>query len=338
MALFDPYAKETGVILETRDAKLTSPSAEALAGFDLVDLPASLAADACRLGTIKPLDWTQLGGDAARKDFLPGTATDCAAGNTVWSALMVYAAPAFADKRQPLSVVDAFDTTRTAGKRAFPKSPRHLFELALLADGVPPAQVYRALETGAGINRVFLKLERMKADIVWWDRPADAIEMIRKGTAALALTYNGRAFFAAVRDRVPLVPVWTGQIIDANVWAIPASASPEKATAALQFIRYAIEPKRQAMQTRWFPYGPARSSAAAFVGKHAEINMEMAPYLPTTPANMKLSLPFNAAFWAVHEASLTERLQAWADGIIDWQGTPVRKPQPPGARTASGRR
>ena len=61
------------------------------------------------------------------------------------------------------------------------------------------------------------------------------------------------------------------------------------------------------------PYGPARLSAAKLVGKHAELNLDMKPYLPTTAANLQGALAFNGAWW-VQQQGLKDRFAAWLEG------------------------
>ena len=66
-----------------------------------------------------------------------------------------------------------------------------------------------------------------------------------------------------------------------------------------------------------------RKSAVALVGKHPEINVEMKPYLPTTPENFRLALKFDEAWWTEHGRDIGKRFKTWrqqtatADGRQD---------------------
>ena len=56
---------------------------------------------------------------------------------------------------------------------------------------------------------------------------------------------------------------------------------------------------------------PSRKSAAASVGKYKDGTTDMAPYLPSTPANAEKGMVNDAGFWADHGTELTERFNAW---------------------------
>jgi putative spermidine/putrescine transport system substrate-binding protein len=47
------------------------------------------------------------------------------------------------------------------------------------------------------------------------------------------------------------------------------------------------------------------------VGKHAELGIEMGPYMPTAPENAKTTLIYNYDWWAEHRDKLDERFLAW---------------------------
>jgi putative spermidine/putrescine transport system substrate-binding protein len=63
------------------------------------------------------------------------------------------------------------------------------------------------------------------------------------------------------------------------------------------------------------PYGPARLSAARIAGRHAEINLDMKPHLPTTQANLQGALAYDGVWWAAPERQpLKDRFAAWLEG------------------------
>jgi putative spermidine/putrescine transport system substrate-binding protein len=47
------------------------------------------------------------------------------------------------------------------------------------------------------------------------------------------------------------------------------------------------------------------------VGKHATLGIEMAPHMPTNPANAKHTLLNNYTFWADHQDDLNQKFAAW---------------------------
>jgi hypothetical protein len=59
------------------------------------------------------------------------------------------------------------------------------------------------------------------------------------------------------------------------------------------------------------PYGPARQSAVALVGRNPETNADMRPYLPTANYNFRRALAVDPDWWATRGATLQVR---WDEG------------------------
>jgi putative spermidine/putrescine transport system substrate-binding protein len=278
--------------------------------WDVLSLDGDLAAKACDEGLLQRLDPAAVFGEtdaaAARDDFIPGAIQPCSIASTVWSAAILFNKTAF-PKGAPATAQDLFDTAKFPGKRALPKDGKHVLELALIADGVELGKVYETLSTGEGLSRALSKLERLRNDVIWWEHGQEPLDLLASGKASMAMAFSGRAFMAAAGRPETLGFIWDGQIYHFDVWAVPRNSRYPR--TAREFINYAAAPDRLAAQTRWFPYGPARLSALRKVGKHAELDLELAPYTPTAPDNFKNALAFNGQWWAQHGSSAGERLK-----------------------------
>jgi putative spermidine/putrescine transport system substrate-binding protein len=281
--------------------------------WSLVDIDAETAGRACGDQLLEPLDPAILqsapDGASATEDFLPGAIQPCAIASVAWSALIVSDQGL---KRKPASLEDFFDTRKIPGKRLLPKQPRYTLEMALMASGVAPRDVYGVLATPEGQDRAFAKLSAIKDDIVWWAKPSEVFRRIAQKEAVMALAFNGRAFMAIVGARQPLDMLWDHQIYAFDYWAIPRGAPHIR--AAKEFIRFATAPGQLADQTRWIPYGPARRSAVQIVGKHAELDLNMKPFLPTYEPNLKDALGFDGQWWTANEPAIAVRFADWLAG------------------------
>jgi putative spermidine/putrescine transport system substrate-binding protein len=209
-------------------------------------------------------------------------------------------------------LADVFDGKRFKQKRAFARSPRYLLEMALLADGVPPVRVYGELSTRDGLKRAFKRLDGIRKWIVWSDRPELALKLLGKGGVAMATAFSGRAFYAMASELKPLRMIWDGQVYDFSVWVVSSRSKAQ--AAAGDFVTFATRADRLAAVSRWFPYGPVRLSALELVGVHPTLGLDLAPFLPTTQANMSTALRFNELFWQHNEAELMRSLEAWIKG------------------------
>ena len=73
----------------------------------------------------------------------------------------------------------------------------------------------------------------------------------------------------------------------------------------------ATDTQRLADQAKYISYGPARKSSAPLVGKHAELGIDMAPHMPTDPANSKNTFLQNYSWWADYRDDIDAKFQAW---------------------------
>jgi putative spermidine/putrescine transport system substrate-binding protein len=279
---------------------------------DVVDVSSATLGTLCSDGLLETIEASSLGaapgGQSAEEDFYTGGLSACGVASVAWSTAIAFDRQAFT-KSQPSQIADLLDTKRFPGKRALPNGPRYTLELALLADGVDPANVYTELATPAGVDRAFKALDKIKDNVLWWDNAQDPITWLLEKKVAMAAGYSGRIFRAAVGDRQRLGVIWDGQIYDLDLWAIPKGAKNKD--GAKRFIIFASDPARLAAQAQLIAYGPMRKSALQLVGKHPVIDVEMKDFLPTAPDNFKKALRFDDAWWSDHGEELGKRFQEW---------------------------
>jgi len=321
-ALLEPFTEDTGYNLEVvrHGGDMSAVTAERArkGGWDLVELSAEAATRGCAEGWLASITPGALPkgveGDSAEADYLPGALLPCAAASAAWSAVTVYDTRASLEQ-PPKSIAALFDLPQFPGARAFPKQAPYLLEFALMAEGVPPGDVYSVLATRAGQDRAFAKLSAIRHAIRWWENAAKALDLFAAGAPDIAedvvmgIAFNGRVFTSVARAPGALRILWDGQIHQFNYWAIPESAPEPRAARAL--LRYVSLPERQARLTQWFPYGPPRKSALPLVGQHAEIDIDMAAFVPTMPRNMQTTLRFDPRFWQTHGTAIKQRFAAW---------------------------
>lgn len=320
LAYAEPFKAETGTKIEMvvhggRATAINQLSAADKHGWDVVDLGSQQVAAACEAGHLEKLNHREFleadNGSAVLDDFLPGALHDCGIASVAWSSVIAFDTRAF-KKRKPTRAKDFFDLKRFPGKRGLRQEPKYALELALMADGVPAADVYKVLATETGIERAFAKLDQIKDSIVWWDRGHDPLRLIREKQVAMTTAFSGRVFHSVVMENVPAVILWDSQIYDTDYWAIPKGAANKE--KAQRFISFALQPERLAAQAQWHPYGPMRKSALPLLVKHAEADVALAPFIPTTDKNFKTALKLDNVWWEANKAVLTKRFDAWQAG------------------------
>lgn len=315
-AYHKPYTAATGknVISVDSDNPAAPTKAMVEAGnvtVDVVDLEYADAVRMCDEGLLEPIDASILApgadGTPAIDDFLPGAVTDCFVATIVFSTIYAYDTTKFPEG--PTTMADFFDLAKFPGKRGMRRGAKANLEMALMADGVPAAEVYDLLATPEGQDRAFAKLDTIKAETIWWESGAQPPQLLADGEVAMTTAYNGRIFAAAVSEGKPFQTVFDGQVYEYDGYAIPKGAP--NIEEAKQFLAFATTTQALADQAKWISYGPARKSSGPLVGLYQDGKTEMAPYMPTSAANLTNALASSYEFWVDRDAELNERFQAW---------------------------
>ena len=319
-AYHEPYMKMNPDINIINDdssaeggAKLRAQAEAGKVTWDLVDVLPDVAIALCDDGLALEINPdTQLAaapdGTSAKDDFGDSLVSPCFIPQIVYSTTIGYRT----DKvgaTPPTTMADVFDLKKFPGKRALNKNPTGNLEWALIADGVAKEDVYKELATKEGVARAFKKLDTIKSEVVWWTKGAQPGQLLADGEVVMASAYNGRLFSAIVEHKQPVGMMWDAQLFELDGWIIPKDA-PNK-EEALKFLKFATDTQRLADQSKYISYGPARKSSAPLVGKHAELGIDMAPHMPTAPANAKNVLYKNIEFWADNKDELAEKFEAW---------------------------
>lgn len=315
-----PFEAESGIKVNVADADNPATPIKAMveAGNVTTDVASVEYADAVRLcdeGLVEVLDPSILepaeDGTAATEDFIEGAITDCFVATDVYSMVLAYDESRF-EGEMPATPADFFDLEGFPGKRTMRKGAKFNLELALMADGVPAADVYDVLDTPEGVDRAFAKLDEIKSEVIWWEAGAQPPQLLADGEVSMAFAFNGRIFNAAQGEGKPFKIIWDAQIYEMEGWVVPKGAP--NAEEALEFIAFSTAPAQQARAAEFISYGPPRVSAAGLVGNIEGTEEPMGPHLPTTEENMKNALGSNLDFWVDHDAELNERFNAWLAG------------------------
>ena len=295
-------------------AKLRAMNEAGNVTWDVVDVVAADAIRLCDEGLALEIDFDEVlppapDGTPASEDFGDLIVSDCFIPQIVYSTTFGYRTDLVSTP--PTSVCAVFDTETYPGKRSLERRPIANMEWALICDGVSIDEVYDVLETEEGQERALAKLDTIKDDVIWWSAGADTPQLLADGEVILGSTYNGRLFSAIEEQDQPIGMLWDWQMFDLDGWIIPTGLSPEREARAFDFVKFATDTQRLADQAKYISYGPARLSSAPLVSTHAELGIEMAPHMPTDPANAENTFLFNYEFWADYRDDIDAKFQAW---------------------------
>ncbi|WP_263140220.1 ABC transporter substrate-binding protein [Pseudomonas sp. RIT-PI-AD] len=265
--------------------------------WDVVQVEGPELLRGCEEGLFEQLDGAKIGTPA---DFVPGTLSECGAGLLVWSMAMAYNGDKL--KSAPTGWADFWDTRKYPGKRGLRKGAKYTLEIALMADGVPYADLYKVLSTQQGVDRAFHKLDEVKQNIQWWESGAQPMQFLASGDVVMSTAFNGRVF-AAQQEGANMQIVWNGSIYAIDSWAIP-KGSKNKAVAE-QFIAYSLRPENQKLHTERLAYGSTNLNTVS------HLDPALAARLNTAPDNLAQAVPIDNGFWVEHGEELEQRFNAW---------------------------
>lgn len=311
-----PFTEETGIKSSMVDSDNPTALIKSMVEaknvtVDVVEVEYPDAVRGCDEGLLEQIDPAILpaasDGTQAKDDFMNGAITECGVATVVYSWVFAYDNKKF--PQGPATMADFFDTTKFPGKRGLRKQPKFALEMALMADGVAAADVYKVLNTPEGVDRAFAKLDSVKGDLVWYQANAEAARLLADGEVVMSSGAANRFFNAAVTEGKPFSTVWDGQIYDFAMFVIPKGAP--NLEDAKKYLAFATDTKQLARMATELPFGPARQSSVPLVHYFKDGKTDIRPHMPTNPDNLKNAVSVSSEFWGDHEAELTERFNTW---------------------------
>jgi len=268
-AWLEPYTAATGVQFQedegSSNATIKTQVESGQVTWDVVDVGNDFGLEA-NSALLEELDYT----------LIPEAEVNEALGPSKWrvpdityGVVLAYNTDKTAGK-VPEGWADYFDTTKFPGKRGvWDYSEGGIFEIALLADGVKPADLYPL-----DLPRATKKLDTIKDDLVLWKTGAESQELIGSGEVAMTLIWNGRGWSAKNTDKKPVEMQWNQQIVTADYLVVP-KGTPNK-DAAMKFIAYTICADNNAKPSQYIPYGPTNINAKPAPDKVADLSVSNA--------------------------------------------------------------
>lgn len=269
-------------------------------GWDVVQVDAGELTLGCAEGLFEKIDWAAIGG----KDHTMALGTsDCGVGALIANVVLAWDRDKFTSTPQ---WADFWDVAKHPGKRGLRQGVRGNLEIALLADGVAPPDIYKTLATNDGVDRAFRKLDQLKPYLVWWQSEADAVRILGSGDVLMTSAPSGRIAVANRGEKRNFGIQWAGSLYEVQSWAIMKGSTD----------------LRQAQQFLWF--AGATAIQARFLRLTGEsglargINDGLSPDItvisPSLPANTTAGMRVDAAFWNDNLAKLRQRFEAWQAG------------------------
>lgn len=262
-AFFVPFAKDTGntVVEDTFSQELAKLRSQVETGnllWDVVSLTAINEATACEEGLIEKIDWSAY---LDPKDFAgAGGFGECGVPNNLVSGGLVYDGAVISDEDAPKTWADFWNVEKWPGKRGLLYRAEQTLEVALMADGVAPAEVMNVLSADGGVERAFRKLEELKPHIKWWKSGDESMQDILSGEVAMTFAWNGRVATANRSNSRNLKIVFNAGHVSGSQYFAVMKDSPRQELST-NLIRFSSSPAAQADYSRRIDYAPANAQA-----------------------------------------------------------------------------
>jgi len=303
-AFHKPFAKLTGVEV-VGIARSAAPTAQVKAmtetktyQWDVVYLAFAEGDLLGSQGMLEPIDT----GGADYKEIPASLKTNFYSATDVFATNLAYNRDKYKGN-PPREFLDFWNVEKFPGRRSLRKRGYDTPEVALMADGVPPGEVYKVLDSQAGWDRCFKSLDRLRKHVnVWWDQGSQASQLIKSGEVDLISSYAVRTL-AAITDGAPFDMSWDQGFYDHGGVAI-VKGNP-KADLARKYVAFTANAERQAELTKVLKAGPSNP------GAYKHIAPDLAKVLPTYPENFKHLFQVDTKFWAKWKAKSAEMMNEW---------------------------
>ena len=293
----DPFAAETGARVvqdgPMNVARFRTMSESGTPDWDVVDITINNLMSFAQDNMLEKIDTGLVDIDRIAPQFVHEYGVGCIA----WSYNLGYSTRSFPQGKRPSTWADLFDLKRYPGKRTLIDGASPNLEVALMADGVAPADLYPL-----DVDRAFRKLDSIKGETVFWSSNSQSQQLFVDEEVSMGLILNGRAYDAAKKG-AEIAVSWEQNIQSVDYLVVPRGS--RNRAAAMRLIDTMTKADNQAKLANLIAYAP--TNPAAFAG----IDPALGGWLSTSPENAKRGFVINALWWRDNERRMLERWAAW---------------------------
>jgi putative spermidine/putrescine transport system substrate-binding protein len=309
-AYYKPWSAKTGntVVDDSFNqelAKIRTQVETKNVTWDVVSVTAINEATGCEEGLLEPIDWSKL---LDPKDFEEvGGFGKCGVPNNFVSGGLVYDGNVIAPENAPKTWADFWNVQKWPGKRGLLYRAEQTFEIALMADGVPPKDAMKVLAAPGGPERALKKLAELKPYIKWWKSGDESMQNILNGDVVMTFAWNGRVAAANKANKRNLkIEFGAGHVSGSQMIAVMKGS--KKTALATDFVRFVSQPEPQAAFARALMYAPANAKAYALLTPEEKATLPSGHIGAASLQSGKLYLDF----WLNNGDSLLQRFITFA--------------------------
>ncbi|WP_128971603.1 ABC transporter substrate-binding protein [Bradyrhizobium tropiciagri] len=295
-AVVAPFTKETGISVNVAPGPvLAKVKAMLLTGnieWDLYTDTGAVLASGSKQGFWEKLDSSIL----EMKDLAVPPTSDYAI-NEISAVGITWDPKRCGSGRHPVNFAEFFDLKKFAGRHAMRPFPDGTLEIALLADGVAPKDMYPL-----DVDRAFKALDRIKPSVVWPATTPQSVSLVQAGEVDFGMTYVARAKTTnGPGGGVPLAFSFEQNVFATSGYAVVKGA-PNKENA-MTLIAYMLRPEVQARLEDQAGNTPTSKQATSMLSTEAR---NWQPDLSNPNSVM-----INSQYWADNMEGAARRFKEW---------------------------
>ncbi len=263
--------------------------------WDIVDGSGDMCVRAGKAGAAEELDYAVI-----KTDGIPESqVTPWSLPSTAYATVLAYNKKTYPND-PPSSWKDFFDVEKYPGKRWLSSFPTFNLEIALLADGVPPDQLYPL-----DVERAFKKLAELKPSIGgFYSSGGASTQHAIDGEPDMMPMYENR-LFAAQREGADFGFTYNQAIMDFDCLHVPKGSKNKE--LAMRIIDRIMSPEingRIAVTSGLSP-GNLKSLDQGYIPEETLDNLAVAPQ------NIDKIIMKDNNWWADHRVEMGERYNAY---------------------------
>ncbi|VEF49292.1 extracellular solute-binding protein [Bacillus freudenreichii] len=297
--IFKPFEEEFNVKIEVESptdyGKLKAMVEGGNVTWDVVNIDTFWGEQAGEQGLLEAIDYDIV----SKEDIIPEMINDYSVGAEMYSSVIAFSTDKFSGNTHPQTWKDFWDTEKFPGARGLYNDPLETLEIALMADGVKPEDLYPL-----DVDRAFESLDKLKAktEIVWWDAGAQPVELLSTGTVTISTAWNGR-ITEAKKDNAPVDLHYNQATLSSEAWAVPKGSKNKD--LAMEFINFATSAEVQAAFSETIDYSPVNTKAIELLPAEVQERLGQSPELAESQVVM------DPKYWAENYEEISQRLQEW---------------------------
>lgn len=295
LAFADPYQASPGAGKVTIDP--TGPSSGKIKAmvdsrrvtWDVCDRNLAAAAELGQQGLLEKIDYTIV--DKAK--YRPEHAAEYGAASYTYAYVRTWNKKALG-RDVPASWAEFWDVARFPGRRTLRRHIDGMLEVALMADGVKPADLYPL-----DVDRAFEKIRQIKQHVIFYTNNAEAVQLFRNGEVNLGCIVSTRA--AILKKEMPdeIELDFGGGVAFVASWIVPKGNPAGR--KVFEFIASTQDARKQVELFKMVGNGPTHPEAYKLMDEAQQAED------PGSPRNWSRMVEANPQWYAVNSARTLNR-------------------------------